>query len=205
MCCRRSEDLARGARARTPAQIVAVTGSVGKTGTKEAMRLVFAASGATHASVASYNNHWGVPLTLARMPPDSRFGIFEIGMNHAGEITPLVAMVRPHVALVTNVAPVHLEYFDSIEAIACAKAEIFSGLERGGTAIIHRDGAQYELLAESARLSPAGRVLSFGAHRSGRCPPRDVRASRRRISRHRRFVRRVDLLSARARPASTWR
>ena len=158
------ERLARAARARTSAQIVAVTGSVGKTGTKEALRLVFAAAGATHASVASYNNHWGVPLTLARMPRDSRFGVFEIGMNHAGEITPLVAMVRPHVALVTSVAPVHLEYFDSIEAIARAKAEIFSGLEPGGTAIINRDSAQYELLAERARRSPAGHVLSFGAH-----------------------------------------
>ena len=106
------ERLARAARARTSAQIVAVTGSVGKTGTKEALRLVFAAAGATHASVASYNNHWGVPLTLARMPRDSRFGVFEIGINHQGEITPLVAMVRPHVALVTSVAPVHLEYFE---------------------------------------------------------------------------------------------
>jgi UDP-N-acetylmuramoyl-tripeptide--D-alanyl-D-alanine ligase len=158
------ERLARAARARTSAQIVAVTGSVGKTSTKEALRLVLAAAGATHASVASYNNHWGVPLTLARMPQASRFGVVEIGMNHEGEITPLVAMVRPHVALVTNVAPVHLEYFDSIEAIARAKAEIFSGLEPGGTAIINHDSAQYELLAVRARQSPAGQVLSFGAH-----------------------------------------
>ena len=156
------ERLARAARARTSAQIVAVTGSVGKTGTKEALRLVFAAAGATHASVASYNNHWGVPLTLARMPKDSRFGVFEIGMNHEGEITPLVAMVRPHVAIVTSVAPVHLEYFASVDAIAQAKAEIFSGLEPDGTAIINRDIAQYELLAERARQSPAGHVLSFG-------------------------------------------
>ena len=158
------ERLGRAARARTTAQIVAVTGSVGKTGTKEALRLVFAAAGATHASVASYNNHWGVPLTLARMPRDSRFGVFEIGMNHAGEITPLVAMVRPHVAVVTSIAPVHLEYFDSIEAIAQAKAEIFSGLEPDGTAIVNRDNAQYAILADAARRSPAGRVLSFGAH-----------------------------------------
>lgn len=156
--------LAGAARARATAQIIAVTGSVGKTGTKDALRLVCAASGATHASLASYNNHWGVPLTLARMPRDSRFGIFEIGMNHAGEITPLVAIVQPHVALVTNVAPVHLEYFDSIDAIARAKAEIFSAIEPQGTAIVNRDNAQYGILAEYAGRSPAGRVLSFGEH-----------------------------------------
>ncbi|HWG04310.1 MAG TPA: UDP-N-acetylmuramoylalanyl-D-glutamyl-2,6-diaminopimelate--D-alanyl-D-alanine ligase [Beijerinckiaceae bacterium] len=158
------EDLGRAARARTSARIVAVTGSVGKTGTKEALRLVFAAIGPTHASVASYNNHWGVPLTLARMPRESRFGVFEIGMNHAGEITPLVAMVRPHVALVTIVAPVHLEFFDSVDSIARAKAEIFSGLEAGGTAIVNHDNAQYDIMVEAARQSPAGQVLSFGAH-----------------------------------------
>jgi UDP-N-acetylmuramoyl-tripeptide--D-alanyl-D-alanine ligase len=152
------------ARARTDAQVVAVTGSVGKTSTKEALRLALTPSGAVHASVASYNNHWGVPLTLARMPKATRFCVSEVGMNHAGEITPLTAMVRPHVAIVTTVAPVHLEFFPSVEAIADAKAEIFSGLQPGGTAIINRDNEHYARLAEAARRSPAQQVLSFGAH-----------------------------------------
>ena len=124
--------LGRAARARTNAKIVAITGSVGKTSSKEMLRLALAKCGRTHASVASYNNHWGVPLTLARMPANTEFGVFEIGMNHAGEITPLVAMVRPHVAIVTTVAPVHLAQFDSVEGIARAKGEIFTGLEPGG-------------------------------------------------------------------------
>jgi UDP-N-acetylmuramoyl-tripeptide--D-alanyl-D-alanine ligase len=156
--------LGEAARKRSSARIIAVTGSVGKTSTKEALRLVFTQSGPTHASVASYNNHWGVPLTLARMPKSALYGIFEIGMNHAGEIMPLVAMVRPHVAIVTNVAPVHLEYFDSLDAIADAKAEIFSGLMRGGVAIINRDGAQFERLESHAKDSPASHILSFGEH-----------------------------------------
>jgi UDP-N-acetylmuramoyl-tripeptide--D-alanyl-D-alanine ligase len=166
-------DLARSARARTRAQIVAVTGSVGKTGTKEAMRLVLSRQGATHASVASYNNHWGVPLTLARMPRDSAFGVFEIGMNHAGEIAPLTGLVRPHVALITTVEPVHIEYFRSIWGIADAKGEIFSGLEPGGAAIINRDNPYYERMRAHAAASPAGRILTFGEH-----PEADVRAER---------------------------
>ena len=152
------------ARARTAARMIAVTGSVGKTSTKEALRLALTPSGVVHASVASYNNHWGVPLTLARMPKATRFAVSEIGMNHPGEILPLTAMVRPHAAIVTNVAPVHLEHFASVEAIADAKAEIFSGLEPGGTAILPRDNAHYAQLAEAARRSPAGAVLSFGDH-----------------------------------------
>ena len=156
--------LGEAARARTQAQVVAVTGSVGKTSTKEALRLALTPSGAVHASVASYNNHWGVPLTLARMPKATRFAIAEIGMNHAGEITPLTAMVRPNIAIITTVAPVHLEFFDSVDAIADAKAEIFSGLEPGGTAIINRDSPYYERLDATARQSPADSILSFGAH-----------------------------------------
>ncbi len=158
------ESLARAARARSDAKIVAVTGSVGKTGTKEALRLVLEGAGETHASAASYNNHWGVPLSLARFPASARFGVFEIGMNHAGEIEPLTAMVRPHVAIVTTVAPVHLEFFASVSDIADAKAEIFSGLVPGGTAIINRDIDTFGRLARRAEASPAGRVLTFGEH-----------------------------------------
>jgi UDP-N-acetylmuramoyl-tripeptide--D-alanyl-D-alanine ligase len=165
--------LGRAARARTQAGIVAITGSVGKTGTKEAMRLVLSGQGETHASVASYNNHWGVPLTLARMPEGSAYGVFEIGMNHAAEILPLTGMVRPHVAVVTTVEPVHIEFFPSIWGIADAKGEIFSGLEPGGTAVINRDNAYYERLRAHAGASQAGRIVTFGEHESA-----DVRAER---------------------------
>lgn len=158
--------LGLAARARTGAAIVAVTGSVGKTGTKEALRHVLSAQGATHASVASYNNHWGVPLTLARMPEDSRFGVFEIGMNHGAEILPLTAMVRPDVALITTVEPVHIEHFRSLSAIADAKGEIFSGLKPGGVAVINRDNPNYERLLAHAHASRAGRVVTFGEHAS---------------------------------------
>jgi UDP-N-acetylmuramoyl-tripeptide--D-alanyl-D-alanine ligase len=157
------ERLARAARARTSARIVAVTGSVGKTSTKEMLRLVLSSAGAAHASVASYNNHWGVPLTLARMPRDTSFGIIEIGMNHAGEITPLAGMARPHVAIITNVAPVHLEFFPNVEAIADAKAEIFTGLVAGGVAILNRDSDQFAQLDAAARASSAGHIATFGA------------------------------------------
>ncbi len=119
---------------------------MGKTGTKEALRHVLSGQGATHASAASYNNHWGVPLTLARMPEEARFGVFEIGMNHAHEILPLTGMVRPQVALVVTVEPVHAEHFPSVSAIADAKGEIFAGLEPGGVAVINRDNPHYERL-----------------------------------------------------------
>lgn len=165
--------LGLAARARTGAAIVAVTGSVGKTGTKEALRHVLSAQGATHASVASYNNHWGVPLTLARMPEQTRFGVFEIGMNHGAEILPLTAMVRPDVALITTVEPVHIEHFRSLSAIADAKGEIFSGLKPGGVAVINRDNANYERLLAHAHASRAGRVITFGEHAAA-----DVRANR---------------------------
>src|ERR1700723_263902 len=130
------------ARARSKAKIVAVTGSVGKTTAKEMLRAMLSACGLTHASAASYNNHWGVPLTLARMPADARFGVFELGMNHAGEIAPLTRMARPHVALVTTIAPVHIEHLGSIEAIADAKGEIFLGLKPYGTAVLNREPPQ---------------------------------------------------------------
>jgi UDP-N-acetylmuramoyl-tripeptide--D-alanyl-D-alanine ligase len=158
------EGLGRAARMRSQARLAAVTGSVGKTTTKEMLRHVLAEQAPTHASVASYNNHWGVPLTLARMPATARYGIFEIGMNHAGEITPLVGMVRPHVAIITRIAPVHLAHFESVDAIADAKAEIFSGVMRGGVAILNRDDAQFAHLRDKAKASPARFVLGFGEH-----------------------------------------
>ena len=158
------QGLGVAARGRAKARIAAITGSVGKTTTKEMLRHVLAAQAPTHASVASYNNHWGVPLTLARMPASSRFGVFEIGMNHAGEITPLVAMVRPHLAIITKIAPVHLEHLGSIDAIADAKAEIFSGVVRGGVAILNRDDEQFDHLRDRALAGPVRFVLGFGAH-----------------------------------------
>jgi UDP-N-acetylmuramoyl-tripeptide--D-alanyl-D-alanine ligase len=155
-------ELARAARARSEAKVVAVTGSVGKTGTKEALRLALAKDGATHASVASYNNHWGVPLSLARCPASARYAVFEIGMNHAGEIAPLTRLVRPHVAIVTAVEPVHLEFFGSLDAIADAKAEIFLGVERGGAAVLNADNAQFARLERRAREAGIDRVVAFG-------------------------------------------
>ena len=157
-------DLARAARVRSNAKVIGVTGSVGKTGTKEALKLALAASGATHASVASYNNHWGVPLSLARCPETARYAVYEMGMNHAGEIEPLTRLVRPHVAIITAVEPVHLEFFGSVEAIADAKAEIFRGLEAGGAAVINRDNPQFERLARAASGAGVARVVSFGEH-----------------------------------------
>ena len=143
-------DLAAAARARSAARIVAVTGSVGKTSTKKALALALRADGETHASAASFNNHWGVPLSLARLAQSARYAVFEIGMNHAGEITPLTRLVRPHVAIVTAVEPVHLEFFPSVEAIADAKAEIFLGLEPGGVAVINHDNPHYHRLERHA-------------------------------------------------------
>jgi UDP-N-acetylmuramoyl-tripeptide--D-alanyl-D-alanine ligase len=152
------------ARARTKAQVAAVTGSVGKTGTKEALRHVLSEQGETHASAASYNNHWGVPLTLARMPASTRYGIFEIGMNHGAEIVPLTAQVRPDIALITTLAPAHIEHFASLAAIADAKGEIFSGLQPGGVAILNRDVQHFDRLAAHAQASKAGRIVTFGRH-----------------------------------------
>ncbi len=156
--------LARAARARSTAKFIGVTGSVGKTGTKEALRLALARSGETHASAASYNNHWGVPLSLARCPESARYAVLEMGMNHAGEISPLTRMVRPHVAIVTTVEPVHLEFFGTVEKIADAKAEIFEGIEPGGSAVINRDNPQFERLMRAARGAGVGNVVSFGEH-----------------------------------------
>jgi UDP-N-acetylmuramoyl-tripeptide--D-alanyl-D-alanine ligase len=157
------ERLGIAARARSSARIAGVTGSVGKTGTKEALRLTLGALAPTHASEASYNNQWGVPLSLARMPVDARFGVFELGMNHAGELGPLARQVRPHVALVTNIEMAHAEFFASVEAIADAKAEIFDGLEPAGVAVLNRDNPQFKRLRRAAEAAGAARVVGFGA------------------------------------------
>ena len=155
--------LGAASRARGHGRIVGVTGSAGKTGTKEAL---FAAldrfrPGKAHRSVKSYNNHVGVPLSLARMPSTADFGVFEMGMNHAGELAELTRMVRPHVAIVTTIAPAHMEFFGSEEAIADAKGEIFEGLELGGTAIVPFDSPHYARLRAKAERH-AAHVVSFG-------------------------------------------
>jgi len=155
--------LGRAARQRSTAKIAAVTGSVGKTGTKEALRTVLAAQAATHASEGSLNNHWGAPLSLARMARDAAYGIFELGMSHPGEITPLTELVRPHVALITWIAPAHTAFFKSVAEIADAKAEIFTGM-KGGTAVLPRDSEYFERLRRAAEQAGIARVISFGAN-----------------------------------------
>lgn len=157
------EALGRASRARSRAQIIGVTGSVGKTGTKEAIAAALDRykPGKVHRSVKSYNNHTGVPLSIARMPRDAEFGVFEMGMNHAGEISALTRMVRPHVTVITTIAPAHIENLGSLEAIADAKAEIFEGLEPGGTAILPFDGTWHERLAAAAQKH-AAHTVSFG-------------------------------------------
>jgi UDP-N-acetylmuramoyl-tripeptide--D-alanyl-D-alanine ligase len=162
------EALGRAARARSDAVIIGVTGSVGKTGVKEAIfaALERSSRGNAHRSVKSYNNHVGVPLSLARMPARSRFGVFEMGMNHAGEIAALTRMVRPHVAVITTIAPAHIEMLGSEEAIADAKAEVFAGLEGldgrpGGTAVIPADSPHFPRLKAAAERAGA-KIVSFG-------------------------------------------
>ncbi len=154
------EALGVAARARTTARVVAITGSVGKTSTKEMMRAVLAPQGKTHAAEASYNNHWGVPLTLARMPADADFAVIEIGMNHPGEIAPLAKMARPHVAMVTTVAAAHLEAFDDINGIAREKGAIFEGLEPGGIAVVNGDLDTTPILLKAAGNA---HIEQFGA------------------------------------------
>jgi UDP-N-acetylmuramoyl-tripeptide--D-alanyl-D-alanine ligase len=158
-------DLGIAARARAKdAVVIAVTGSVGKTGTKEALKLALTPSGPVHVSLKSHNNHWGVPLSLANMRQDTSFGVFEAGMNHAGELSELTRLIRPHIAIITTVAPVHLGFFRSVEAIADAKAEILEGLVPGGAAILNRDNPYFERLRRHA-LQRKAKVVSFGETR----------------------------------------
>ncbi|HEY8574810.1 MAG TPA: UDP-N-acetylmuramoyl-tripeptide--D-alanyl-D-alanine ligase [Devosia sp.] len=155
-------DIGRAARERSRAVVVGVTGSVGKTTTKEAIRVVLEAAGETHASIKSYNNHWGVPLMLARFPATAQFGVFEMGMSGPDEIRPLSQMVRPHIAVITTIAAAHLEAFGSLDGIARAKAEIFAGLEPGGTALLNMDHAQIGVLLAEAKVAGVGRVVTYG-------------------------------------------
>jgi len=157
------EDLGKFGRSRALARIVAVTGSVGKTSVKEALAHILGEQGSVSYSAGSLNNHFGVPLSLSRLPEQTDYGVFELGMNHAGELTVLSQMVRPLVAIVTTVEPAHLEFFDSVEDIARAKAEIFAGLEPGGTAILNRDNAYYQILLNAAEKVGAA-ILTFGEH-----------------------------------------
>ncbi|MCQ3942650.1 MAG: UDP-N-acetylmuramoylalanyl-D-glutamyl-2,6-diaminopimelate--D-alanyl-D-alanine ligase [Alphaproteobacteria bacterium] len=156
--------LARAARSRSQAAVIGVTGSVGKTGTKEALGLALSRSGKTHVSTASYNNHWGVPLSLARCPADASFAVFEMGMNHVGEIAPLSRLVRPHIAIITAIAPVHLAQFKSVAGIADAKSEIFAGLQADGVAIVNRDTPHFERIRRNAKRADVARIVGFGEH-----------------------------------------
>jgi len=164
--------LGEAARDRSSAKRVAVTGSVGKTSTKEALAICLAASAATHRSIKSYNNHWGVPLTLSRMPAMSAFAVFEIGMNHRGEILPLTQLVRPHAALVTTIAPAHVENLGSLEAVADEKGDIYAGLEPGGAAIIPNEAPHAARLIAAAERSGAS-LIRFG--RDAGCEARLLR------------------------------
>jgi UDP-N-acetylmuramoyl-tripeptide--D-alanyl-D-alanine ligase len=164
--------LGEAGRERSAAKRVAVTGSVGKTSTKEALAVCLSASGQTHRSVKSYNNHWGVPLTLARMPQQSRYGVFEIGMNHRGEILPLAKLVRPHAALVTTIAPAHVENLGSLEAVADEKGDIYAGLEPAGAALVPNEAPHASRLIDAAERNGAT-LIRFG--REAECEARLLR------------------------------
>lgn len=159
------EALGRAGRARTRAKVVGITGSVGKTSTKKMMRDALASQGTVHAAEKSFNNHWGVPLTLARMPREVDWAVIEIGMNAPGEISPLAKMARPHAAIITTIAPAHLEAFENIDGIAHEKAAIFDGLEPGGIAVVNGDVDQAPILI-AAGNAHALRTITFGEGRS---------------------------------------
>ncbi len=156
------ERLGVAARQRMPGKVIAVTGSAGKTGTKEALKAALGRNAKTHASVKSYNNHVGVPLSLARMPESAEFGVFEIGMNRPGEIATLVQKVKPHLALITSVGPAHMAAFTALDQVADAKAEIFSGLEKDGIAVLNADDPYFPRLSAAAKNSGVRRIVTFG-------------------------------------------
>ncbi len=153
------------ARGRSRARICAVTGSVGKTGVKEALRTVLGRQGATAANEGNLNNQWGLPLSLARMPAATAYGVFEMGMNHPGELQPLSYLARPHVVVITTIEAVHKAHFASVQDIADAKAEIFTGIEPGGSAVLNRDNPQHDRLWAAARRCGIERIVGFGRHR----------------------------------------
>ena len=156
--------LACHARERGHARVICVTGSVGKTGTKDALAAALGALAPTHASRGNLNNQWGLPLSLARLPRSAGYAVFEIGMNHPGELSPLSRLARPHVGIITTIHAVHLEFFENVAAIADAKAELFAGMGPDGTAVLNRDNAYFAPLAYAAESAGVGRVLGFGAH-----------------------------------------
>jgi UDP-N-acetylmuramoyl-tripeptide--D-alanyl-D-alanine ligase len=158
--------LARAGRERVRATIIGVTGSVGKTGTKEALRLALDGQGPTHASAGNLNNQWGLPLSLARMPVGVAYGVFELAMNRPGEIAPLARLLRPDVAVITTIEPVHTAFFDTVEQIADAKAEIFAGMPPTGTAVLNRDNRYFARLRDAATAAGLGRIVGFGAHQA---------------------------------------
>ena len=155
-------DLGRAARRRSPARIASVTGSVGKTSTKDALRAMLSAQAPTSASAASFNNHVGVPISLARLPREARYGVFEIGMNHPGEIEPLARQVETHVGVITNVGPAHIGYMGSEEAVADEKACLFAGAANGAVAVLNRDSRHFARLVEHARRFGISRIVGFG-------------------------------------------
>jgi UDP-N-acetylmuramoyl-tripeptide--D-alanyl-D-alanine ligase len=156
--------LGRAGRARSRAKVCGITGSSGKTSTKEALRLCLAGQGKTFASAGSFNNHWGVPLSLALLPPDADFAVFEMGMNHAGEIAELTRLVRPDVAVITGIGLAHIEFFDSQDGIADAKSEIFQGMTPHGTAVLPRDDKYFERMVAHAEAAGVTKIVSFGRH-----------------------------------------
>jgi UDP-N-acetylmuramoyl-tripeptide--D-alanyl-D-alanine ligase len=158
------QDLGGAARARTPAKFAAVTGSVGKTSTKEAFKAALEPFGRTYASAGNLNNHWGAPLSLSRMPRETEYGVFELGMNHAGEITPLSKLVKPEVAIITTVEAVHIEFFASVAEIADAKAEIMDGMDANGTVVLPRDNPHYDRLVAHAKRRGIANIVSFGSN-----------------------------------------
>jgi UDP-N-acetylmuramoyl-tripeptide--D-alanyl-D-alanine ligase len=161
-CLKALTKLAESRRAETKAHLTAVTGSVGKTSTKEMLNIVFSNFGITHATIGNNNNDIGAPLTLARMPLDAEYGIYELGMNHSHEITPLSKLVKPHAAIITTVEEVHIENFENIEGIAAAKAEIFDGMDSAGTAILNADNQFFEFLSKAAKRKGIQNIISFG-------------------------------------------
>lgn len=169
-------DMAAFHRRRLEATIIGVTGSVGKTGTKEMLRTVLSTKGRTYASYGNFNNHIGTPLCLVNMPMDAQFGVFEMGMNHAGEISQLSTLVQPHLAMITTVEAVHLEFFDSEEGIADAKAEIFDGMNKGGSAVLNADNPHFLRLKRAAEKHGLGNIISFGVNEMAICRLTDYHA-----------------------------